>query len=95
MVTLKRKTINGFEKVQGRIIDGYGVYKDINKRYYCIILEGTNKGITLCDCSKLKLIKEFISKLNNIISAEDINSNNFQSDTKHKIAKLRNEYWIL
>ena len=95
MVTLERKIINGFDEVQGRVVDGYGIYKDINNRYYCIILDGINKGVAICDCSKLKLLKEFINKLNNIISVEGMINNNFNYDISHKIANLRNEYWIL
>lgn len=90
-MNLERLTKNGLETIEGKIYRGFGVYKE-NNTYYCILLNGVNKGAALCSCSKLKLIKEFIDKALNISNVEDI-ENSFKMS--RELTKLRNEYWIL
>lgn len=90
-MNLERLTKNGLETIEGKIYRGFGVYKE-NNQYYCVLLNGDNKGLALCSCSKLKLIKEFIDKALNISNIEDI-ENSFKMS--YKLTKLRNEYWIL
>lgn len=91
---IERLTKNGFELIEGKIYKDLGIYKE-NNMYYCILLNGTNKGIALCSCSKLKLIKEFINKTLKLGSVNEIENMLINSNLSRQLARLRNEYWIL
>lgn len=93
---IKRLTVNGLEEVEGRIYKGLGIYKsnDFNM-YYCVLLNGMNKGIALCSCTKLKLIKEYIDKALNVITVEEIENNLVNDKISKDLVRLRNEYWVL
>lgn len=86
MTMLQRMTINGMEEVKGQIYKDLGIYK-MNDTYYCILLNGGNKGNALCSCSKLKLIKEFINELLNISTVQNIENNNCDSSVFSEIKK--------
>lgn len=89
------KLKDGFKEVEGVIYKDYGVYKGENNRYYCIILNGINKGFALCDCSTIKLTKKFIDDICNIARVEEVESEYFNSNIHRNIAKVRNGYWTL
>lgn len=93
-MNLERLTKNGLETIEGKIYRGFGVYKE-NNQYYCVLLNGDNKGLALCSCSKLKLIKEFVNKILDIATAEEIETTCINSNLSKELVKLRNEYWIL
>ena len=96
MVNIIRKTTNGYENISGRIYKGVGIYKhENNGRYYAILMNGQCKCEALCDCSKLKLIKEFIDNVLNLVSIKDMESTPFDCKLRSDIAKIRNEYWLL
>ena len=93
-MNLERLTKNGFESIEGEIYRGLGIYKE-NNTYYCILLNGINKGLALCSCSKLKLMKEFINKALELGSVDEIEKMFISSNLSRQLARLRNEYWIL
>lgn len=92
---IERLTKQGLEEIEGMLYKGFGIYKGENDMYYCILLNGSNKGIALCSCSKLKLIKEFTNKILNIATVEEIETTCINSNLSKELVKLRNEYWIL
>lgn len=93
-MNLERLTKNGLESIEGEIYRGLGIYKE-NNTYYCILLNGINKGLALCSCSKLKLMKEFINKALELGSVDEIEKMFISSNLSRQLARLRNEYWIL
>ncbi|MDK0668786.1 hypothetical protein P5F12_13435 [Clostridium perfringens] len=84
----------GIKEVDGRIYKGIGINKN-GETYYCQVQKGTMKGFALGSCSKLKLIKKFIDEILDIVTLEELESDNFNPDLMRDIAILRNKYWLL